>query len=151
MDNKAAPNERLTVGEHSLDYELDTGFFHLIHVGQMNGSEMTKIADNVAELAKKHNPGEASFMLVDNRKAAGISNEGRRVMSQSPVVRDELYVALFGASFVVRAVINMVFKAVAIASSSKSVAVAVATETEARAWLSEQRQAYRTRGTKSVA
>ncbi|HVJ90406.1 MAG TPA: hypothetical protein VM580_11440 [Labilithrix sp.] len=142
--------DELVVGAHTLGYEPETGLVRMVHVGLMNADEMRGIADKIAEYARTYHPGRATFFLVDNRRAAGITSDARRVMSLSPVLQDEMYCALFGASFAVRTVINMVFKAVTIATSSKSVVVALASEDDARAWLTDRKLAYGARVAKSA-
>ena len=143
--------ERWSVGAHSIQYEPETGLVHLVHSGTMNGPEMVSMTERCVDIARTHHPGEPMYMFVDNRSASGFTADARRAMGQSPLIRTEMYVALYGASYPVRAVINMVFKAVALVSSSKSVTVAVATEADARTWLTEQRRVHRDRQVKSVA
>ncbi|HVJ88214.1 MAG TPA: hypothetical protein VM580_00320 [Labilithrix sp.] len=131
--------ERFRAGNHSLFYERHSGLVCLVHVGTMNGAEMTAVADQIAEYQGRYFPGEPPFMLVDNRQATGFTLDARHALSQHRLPRDEVYAALWGASFAVRTVINLVFKALSIATNAKSAAMAVGSESEARAWLNEQR------------
>ena len=143
--------ERIRIGNHTVSFEHESGLIHLAHVGTMDGQEMTAIADEFASYRQRFFRGEPPYIVVDNRKATGFTNDARHALSRHELARDEVCAALWGASFAIRTVINLVFKALALATSSKSVAMAVATEAEARAWLTEQRENFRGRRTKGAA
>jgi hypothetical protein len=61
------------------------------------------------------------------------------------VKRDEMCVAIYGASFVARAAANLVLKAVSLIVPMKLTATFVSNEAEGRAWLVEKRRARLTR------
>jgi len=143
--------ERERIGKQEVWFDDSSGFIYLIHTGTLDADEARVLNERVASYVNTHTPGEPPFMLVDNRRATGFTGEARKIMSSAPTLRDEVYVALFGASFAIRAVLNLLFRAVTLSSSSKSVVTALPTEAEAREWLTEQRRLFRTRKAKSVA
>ncbi|HVJ92512.1 MAG TPA: hypothetical protein VM580_22075 [Labilithrix sp.] len=136
------------IGKHSVGFDPETGFIHICHVGTMNGPEMVELADRIAYYVNTFHPGEARFELVDNRKSTGFTREAREALRNHPMGREDNFLALWGASIGVRTVINLMFKALSLVNASKTVATAKATEAEAREWLTEQRNAYRSRRAK---
>ena len=143
--------EVIQVGKHTVGYDEETGFIHLCHVGTMDGAEMTAVADRISEYCRKYHPGEPAFELVDNRKSTGFTRDARIALSNHPMAREEVYAAMWGASFGVRTFINLVFRALAVATGSKSTAHATVTEAEASEWLIEKRNLYRSRKAKDKA
>ncbi|HVJ88876.1 MAG TPA: STAS/SEC14 domain-containing protein [Labilithrix sp.] len=134
--------ERKKFGPHQLWYEPDTGFICVVQVGTMGEEEARELVDFVLEQAAQ-TPGEPTFTLTDNRRATGLTSGARKVMTTSRQADTfEGYIAMFGTSFAMRAVTNLLFKAVAFAGVSKLTVNAFSTEAEARAWLTEHRLAY---------
>ena len=70
-----------------------------------------------------------------------MTSEARQVIAKTGFVSGEAYVAVFGAPFAYRVILNLVFRAVAL-STDKMKAIAIVDEGEARAWLTEKKRAY---------
>ena len=128
---------RETFGQHELWYEKETGLVCIVHIGTMNGIDAQPLCDRVAEYAEEY--GMPIFSLVDNRRATGFTNEARKIMVEAAPMR-EMIVALYGASFVIQTLLNMLFRASRAAKLSKSIVTACNSESEARAWLAEQQR-----------
>ena len=133
------------IGPHEIWFEPDTGFIGVVQVGTLDGAHATSMVEHLAEYAKRS--GGATFVIGDDRRAMGLTREARSVFVSSDVVRSECHVALFGASFAFRAVVNLFVKALTL-TGSKFVIHAEADEAKARAWLAEQRRAYLARSAK---
>jgi len=126
--------------KHEWRFEEDTGFI----VARTNG--IITGPDAVSYIARYKNDvpaGEAGFMLCDNRKATGNSSEARKIFANDwdP---GEVYMAVYGSPFSYHGLVNLFMaglKLVRPLITGKS----FATEAEARAWLTDQRNAYRAR------
>ncbi|HVJ94814.1 MAG TPA: hypothetical protein VM580_33735 [Labilithrix sp.] len=141
----------LQIGQHSMWFDPETKFHHIIHVGVMNGVEMKTVADWTADTQRKYHPDEPPFQLVDNRSSTGFTSDARPALANHPLARTEVYAAMFGASLVVRTFINLIYRGLALATRSKSITKAFVTEADARTWLSEQQGVIRRRRAGSVA
>ena len=131
--------EKTTFGAHEIWREADTGLICLSHVGLMTEPE---VAVHVDFLLTHQKPSEPGFLLADNRRATGITREGRALLATGRVRTEfEGYVAQFGAPLGVRALVSLMFKAMQVAVPIKIKLSIFATEAEARAWLIERRRA----------
>ncbi|HVJ90041.1 MAG TPA: hypothetical protein VM580_09565 [Labilithrix sp.] len=130
--------------KHEWEFEQDTGFI----VARTNGVIAGPDAVKYIELYKRDvPPGEAGFMLCDNRNATGNSPEARKIFAKEwdP---GEVYLAVFGSSFSYHALTNLFLAGLKLMRpliTGKS----FGSESEARAWLTEQRNAYRARRAKA--
>lgn len=135
-------SDKENIGKQQLWFDQDSGFIVIVHNETMTADEATGLSERIDAYATKYTPGEPPFILVDDRRATGFTGDARKVMSNNSNLRSELYCALFGATFAMRAVLNLLFRAVQVTTSSASTVIALATEEEARAWPTEQRRAY---------
>jgi hypothetical protein len=130
------------IGQHEVRWEDATGIIVLVHVGTMDADEIRAISDAMDECVGLGPPGDPSLLLVDSRRATGLNVSGREVAaSKAKVARADTLVAVFGAPFTYRVVLNLVFRGVALVTD-KLRATAVSEEAEARAWLTNGRLAY---------
>lgn len=134
---------RMTFGDHEVRIEPHSGLIHIVFVGLLNDIELSQLSEFVTNWQGESVSGQPMFVLVDNRKCTGITKEGRKAMAQLGS-RDKfpVYCSMFGSSLVVRVIVNLIFKAVAISSNSSTALSYEATEAEAREWLDEHRRAY---------
>ncbi|HVJ93831.1 MAG TPA: hypothetical protein VM580_28775 [Labilithrix sp.] len=134
--------EKKSVGPHQLWYEEETGFVCFVHNGTLNEHELEELGEFVNS-CRARVPGEALFLLADDRKATGVSHDARKSIATSPSFHvGTTYVGIFGASFALRVVLNLFFKAIALSSSPSATMFAADDEAEARAWLAQQKRAY---------
>ena len=135
-------NKVWRIGEHEVRYEEDAGFIVLVHVGVMGPDEVRAVSKAMDECMLFSPPGAPAFLLADSRKATGMNVNGREVVaSKAQIANGDTYVAVFGAPFAYRVVLNLVFRGVGLITD-KMKAIAVADEAEARVWLTEKRQSY---------
>ncbi|HVJ92619.1 MAG TPA: hypothetical protein VM580_22615 [Labilithrix sp.] len=137
--------ERTKIGEHEMWFEPDAGILHLVTCGMLNGEEATKLSELVVAFRSDLDPQEPTFILVDNRKSTGITKDGRLAMAESSnSLTAPSVTAVFGGSFALRALVNLIFKGIAL-TSDKTLLHYAADEAAARAWLSERQRSYRAR------
>ena len=130
--------------KHQWRYEQDTGFI----VARTNGIiDESDAAEYAALYARDVPPGEAGFMLCDNRSSTGLTPGARKRFARdwNPT---ELYLVGFGQSFAVRVILNTFMQGLALIRPQYSVTM-VADEEGARAWLTEKRRAYLARKAKT--
>lgn len=127
------------IGHHELWYESDTGFIGVVHVGELDKAAAVAWAEYFVTCVK--NSGQPAFVIVDDRKATGMTSEARRIIVDSELVRSDFHVAGFGMTFTYRAFINFFSRALALAGS-KVVVKMMSDEAMAREWLTERRRAH---------
>ena len=135
-------NEKMRFGEHEVWFDSETGFGHLTFIGVLDEPELVQINEVFAGWQKKAGPGEPTFVMVDNRRSDGISRDGRKAMASMSRPDADVYCAIHGASFAVRVVLNLVFKATALTSKNATIVRYESSESEAREWLNSHQQAY---------
>lgn len=79
------------------------------------------------------------WVLVDTRKLTGVEAAARRLAATSPANKHLGGVALFGSSLLMRTLITLIVRAMAMVGHSHVVTRFFETEAEARTWLAEQR------------
>jgi len=138
--------QKKVIGAHELIFEDETGIIVFVQNGTLGGPEALDLVDSIAEHADRTSA-KAVFLMTDYRKSDGMTTEAREAMSTRwGKARDvHTYSALFGASFALRTIVNLVTRAAKMLSGGKLTSTAVATETEARAWLAEQQALFRAR------
>ena len=129
-----------TIGPHELRYERDSGFIVLVHHGVLEPAHIVELTETMDRWVDRYQPGGALFIVVDVRNSGGITSEARERAAVSGLRNAESYVAVFGASFAIRVVLNLVFKAIALTSKTSFFTIK-GTEEEARAWLAEHHRA----------
>jgi len=134
--------EKRYIGPHEIWFEAETGFVVIVQCGRVEEEHAQELAETFAAY-RRNAQGEPAFILSDSRRATGVSSEARRIFMKDSRWNDfEGYLVVIGASFLMRTLSNMLFKAAEVSSRSKLTAICVATEEEGRAWLSEQQRAY---------
>ncbi|HVJ92663.1 MAG TPA: hypothetical protein VM580_22840, partial [Labilithrix sp.] len=111
--------ERKQIGPHTLWFEPDNDFIVVVQVGKLDAAHASELTSFVRERAALK--GRAPmYMLADHRQATGITSEARKVFStpSSDLPSFEFNVATFGASFAMRTVVNLLFKATKLAGIS---------------------------------
>ena len=141
---EADPIERTSAGQHEVRYDHRTGFIHVVHVGMMDGEEARRVNDAAIRYGAYTPANVPSYVIADNTRAGGMTSEARKLLAARAGMHEEAYVVLFGASFVVRVMMNLLMKAQSL-TSPKLQANAVATEAEALAWLNDRKQAFQAR------
>jgi hypothetical protein len=142
MRREDAMTERTKLGTHELWYEADTDVIVFVHVGTIFEAEAAELVDFL--MARAHAaPDGRIFVISDTRRASGVTSEARKVMAAKKMEEFEINVAMVGASFAVRSIINLVVRAIAVTGRSKVSLCALATEAEGRVWLNERKQARR--------
>jgi len=111
-------DERIRAGAHEVRCEADTGIVYLVHFSPINAGEAVPLNDAISKFAEYAPPGAPVFLLVDNRNAGPIASGARKILSQSPVRKREMYISHYGASFAIRAIINLMMKALSFHLSS---------------------------------
>ncbi|HVJ93937.1 MAG TPA: hypothetical protein VM580_29310 [Labilithrix sp.] len=136
-------SEKKKFGRHEIGYEADTGFVSIVLNGTLGESDAAEIISTTTTYEQTFYLGQPTFMIVDTRKAGGVTSEARKYMASSGGQNaNQAFVVIFGGSFAIRTMMNLVFKAVEFASSTKLTAAALSTEAEARTWLSDQKRAF---------
>ncbi|WP_225413187.1 SpoIIAA family protein [Stigmatella hybrida] len=125
-------------GPHTLSFE-EPDIVRLTPHGQFDLREAREMILRVREFQKGR---EALYLLVDARQGTGFSAEVRRAISEDRSLVPYAGVALFGASFTLRTIANMMERAnVLLGRPSTYQSVFTKTEEEARAWIDAQRAA----------
>lgn len=129
-------SDDIVIGESVVRYEPDTGFIFVAQVGTFDEATAPLLLEAVRRFTKPNTP---TFLIADGRRGTGISSEARKIFTQSDAMGERLYLAVYGASFAFRVIVNLVFKAVSFTSSDQLIAVMVSDEAEARAWLTKKK------------
>ncbi|HVJ93483.1 MAG TPA: hypothetical protein VM580_26965 [Labilithrix sp.] len=131
--------EKTRFRSHEIWREPDTGFIHLVHVGEIDDGDAKLFLD---AFARYRNEGdEPDFVIADSRQALGYSSGARKVFAANRGgLRENSYVAVFGMSFAPRAALNLLLKTLKVVSPVTLNVHMVADEAEARAWLTEKKR-----------
>ncbi|HVJ89218.1 MAG TPA: STAS/SEC14 domain-containing protein [Labilithrix sp.] len=132
-------SEKTPIGAHEAWYEPDSGFVHKVIRGTMNADEVRQLTAFVLKFA---NDG-AVYCLINYRESKGLTKEARKVTAEigaASILQN--YCAIFGASFAVRTILNLVLKTTEIAQGKPFPVRFTADESEAREWLSERKRAH---------
>lgn len=128
----------VSIGPHSVAYEPESGFIIIRHVGELEVAHAAPLGEAMARFAK---PDEPTFVLADTTKASALSPQARQAMMANPDDARSSFVAVYGAGFTYRVLVNMVLKIVTL-TSPKVVTQIFAQEAEARAWLGEKKREW---------
>ena len=138
-------SKQTRVGQVEVRRESETGFISIVFpLGVIDETEALRArALSTALIRDCWRQGESAFLICDNRRVTGTSAEARRVFADNDreEIDREMYIAIFGGSFAVRAFGNMIMKALELVTK-KVVATIEAEEPQARAWLTTQRESY---------
>ena len=129
------------IGATEIRYEEDMGFVHLILGGRADEEQATAIVDTLSRYADLGSSDSVLFILCNMRNAQPSTTKARHVFA-TRYPRCAMYVAVYGASLVLRATYKLLVTSFSLTSSRKFFTDAVANEADARAWLTEQRRAY---------
>ena len=131
--------EKTRVGKHEIWFDSSAGIVYEVFDGLLNADEMERLLGATTKWLEEGTP---AFYLMDNRNLTGLTTDGRKAVALLGETLDrDTYCAIFGASFAVRTVLNMVFSARELTSRRpfKVVIRFVADASEARAWLVERK------------
>jgi len=134
-------SERFQIGSHQVWFEADVGLVCHSYRGVVREDEMEEVFDVTLRLVEAATPLAPPFLLTDGRNATLLSAGARRVMGQRAKTIREGYCAVYGTSFGLRAILNLVFKAQSLASPGL-VTWFAADEAAARVWLTQRRGKY---------
>lgn len=132
-------SEDTMIGESVIRYEPDTGFIFVAQVGEVDAARAAELLEAVRQM---RGSASAVYMITDGRRGTGINAEARKVFSRGEPIPAHIYVAMFGATFGFRAIVNLVFKAISFISDQVT-PVMVANEAEAREWLTKKKAAHK--------
>lgn len=130
-------SESRKIGEHSVAYEPDTGFFLMNQVGVLNEHDASEI---LAAFDALNAAGTAPYVLCATSHAGSITPEARQVFqrarqSSGPTA----FVALYGGTRLFRATAILLLTALKLAGLGVT-AVMEADEASARAWLARKQR-----------
>ncbi|HVJ94497.1 MAG TPA: STAS/SEC14 domain-containing protein [Labilithrix sp.] len=127
---------RTKVGQHEISYDPDTSVMHEVIRGAVTVQELRELAQFVRQCTQ----GGDLFWLIDIREAKAPTIEARKASAELVGEGDaNNHFAIFGGNFAIRAIVNLVFKAMSLASPKVSMHYAV-DEADGRAWLAERRR-----------
>ncbi|HVJ92722.1 MAG TPA: hypothetical protein VM580_23135 [Labilithrix sp.] len=144
-------SESVIVGAHEFWFDMDDRIVHLTFRGPLDAPEVVGLFEFFDRCSRELLPGEAALYLIDNRASTGITSEGRRMIRELSQKMQESsknvssFIAICGAPFAVRVVLNLVFKGLELALSGKNNVRFMVEESEAREWLLGYARAVRTR------
>jgi hypothetical protein len=122
------------LGKHTYQLEGDIHFIKLD--GDFELREIIEFHELLAEGLRKSEP----VYVIGNMKDAGIIQpEGRRWISHWHQQHRISGVALFGSSFMTRAMWTLLIRAIVVLRRNELALTSVATEQEAREWVDQQR------------
>jgi hypothetical protein len=95
----------------------------------------------IARELKKHHP--TLFLITDSRQGTGMTADVRKALGENPDLMPYAGSVMYGSSFAMRTMVNMMIRAAELLGRKGSGAFAmVATEEEAKAWVAAQREAH---------
>ncbi|MBZ4415645.1 STAS/SEC14 domain-containing protein [Myxococcus sp. RHST-1-4] len=96
----------------------------------------------LAQELKKTHP--TLYLISDTRQGTGMAPDVRKLLGENPDLMPYAGSVLFGSSFAMRTMVNMMVRAgELLGRTAKHKFAMVATEEEAKAWVAEQREAAR--------
>lgn len=128
------------IGKHTIKFE-EPDTFMIILEGDLNAKEVIDLYAVLAEFREKN--GRSASLLVDAKRMSSMTSEARKAtvteIKKDKKFHENYYTAVFGASFQIRVLINLLLNAVSIVTGQPNNAKFFKTEEEARAWLQECR------------
>jgi hypothetical protein len=134
--------EKTKIGELEVWQEPDTGFTCFVHVGVIDAAAAQQVLDTFTRLAGESGSRDVTFLLCDATKAKGYTSDARKTFAKSAKADHRTYSSIFGVSFVVKTVISLLMKTVALLSTTKATVYFAENEAAARSWLAAQRRAH---------
>lgn len=129
-----------TLGPHKMWFE-EPDTVRLVTVGAYDMKLMEESNALVRELKQRY---PTLYLISDTRQGTGMTAEVRKALGENPDLMPYVGSVMFGSSFAMRTMVNMMIRAQELMGIKGSIAFAmVATEEEAKAWVVEQREAAR--------
>lgn len=129
----------LPLGKHLIRIEGDTLF--MVTRGVVTGDEMVELFGRFDEIKREHG---MLFVLFDSRLNTGMEPQARKfALEQTDVGRGADLQVLFGASFGVRVIINMILSALKLLGKKSTSVYMMGAESEARAFFEQERERVR--------
>lgn len=153
MARKGVMSDKINIGGVEAWFEAETGFICIVYPPGVTDEAMAMagIKATRAYTAPLSSRGEAAFILVDHQLTTSATAAARKVYAMA--AREEKgtrYVVSISTSFAIRAIGNVVMRALSLVQRDVIGAVA-ADEKAAREWLTEQRNAYLARQARHAA
>jgi hypothetical protein len=115
----------------------------LVTVGMYDMKLLEESNALVRELQQRY---PTLYLISDSRQGTGMTADVRKTLGENPDLLPYAGSVMFGSSFAMRTMVNMMTRAQELLGRKRNIAFAmVATEEEAKAWVAEQREAARTR------
>jgi len=133
--------KRFRLSAHEMWLDDGTGIVHYMYSGILTGPDMAEMFAMSVKWHEEVNPGGPWLYLIDNRKLKGVRGDARKDIAKLTQTIGDCYTAIYGASFALRVVLNLVFKAASLVTSRVVLRYA-ANESEAREWLIACRRAH---------
>ncbi|GEN09721.1 hypothetical protein SAMN05443572_109372 [Myxococcus fulvus] len=109
----------------------------LVNVGPFDVKLIHDLAGVAAELRETH---PTLYLINDSRRTSSITSEARRILSETPEVMPFAGTVIFGASFSLRTMANMMGRASMLLGRTRGAPFGmVDTEDQARAWVADLR------------
>lgn len=129
-----------TLGLHKMWFE-EPDTVRLVTVGAYDMKLLEESNALVRELQQRY---PTLYLIVDSRQGTGMTAEVRKALGENPDLMPYVGSVMFGGSFAMRTMVNMVIRAQELTEGKGSSAFAmVASEEEAKVWVAEQREASR--------
>ncbi|MFP2931322.1 STAS/SEC14 domain-containing protein [Pyxidicoccus sp. 3LG] len=129
-----------TLGPHKMWFE-EPDTVRMVTVGPYDMKLMEESTALVRELKKRY---PTVYLITDARQGTGMTAEVRKALGENPDLLPYAGSVMYGSSFAMRTMVNMMIRAQEILGRKGGTAFAmVATEEDAKAWVAKQREADR--------
>ena len=123
-----------TLGPHKMWFE-EPDTVRLVTVGMYDMKLLEESNALVRELKQRY---PTLYLISDSRQGTGMSADVRKVLGENPDLLPYAGSVMFGSSFAMRTMVNMMTRAQELLGRKRNIAFAmVATEEEAKAWVAE--------------
>ena len=136
-------------GTHEMRREADTSFICIVQNGVLDDTGATWMIKTMEELLSATPDDKLLYVLVDVRKATGMTSGARKAFVQSSTTDHKAFVAIHGVSFVFGAALQLFSKTLSLLVANCPTLQIADNETKARAWLLEQKSAHHGRNAKT--
>lgn len=129
-----------TLGPHKMWFE-EPDTVRLVTVGMYDMKLLEESNALVRELKQRY---PTLYLISDSRQGTGMTPDVRKALGENPDLMPYAASAMFGSSFAMRTMINMMMRAQQLLGVKGAIPFTmVATEEEAKAWVAQQREAAR--------
>ncbi|MCP3141082.1 STAS/SEC14 domain-containing protein [Pyxidicoccus xibeiensis] len=133
-----------TLGPHKMWFE-EPDTVRMVTVGPYDMKLLEESVALTRELQKRY---PRLYIITDARQGTGMTADVRKLLGENPDYLPYVGSAMYGSSFAMRTMINMMIRAQQLLGRTGTTAFAmVATEEDAKAWVAKQREADRAKKT----